>query len=118
MVVPLLVEVEDNFTVCAAVKRYERDDQKRESRQIEHGQARVALEPIAGQHDLHTEVETEEGNQRAKDGGDDYGVGWLILIGKLRRHDLRANFRRHSIHIEVALAILMVLMLAFVFFIV
>ena len=45
-------------------------------------------------------------------------MGWLILIGKLRRHDLRANFRRHSIHIVVALAILMVLMLAFVFFIV
>ena len=45
-------------------------------------------------------------------------MGWLILIGKLRRHDLRANFRRHSIQIVVALAILMVLMLAFVFFIV
>ena len=118
MVVPLLVEVEDDFAVCAAVKRHERDDEEREGRQIEHGQARVALESIAGQHYLHAEVETEQGDQRAKDGGDDYGVGWLILIGKLWRHDFRANFRRHSIHIVVALAVLMVLILAFVFFIV
>ena len=62
MVIPLLVELEDNLAVHTTVKWNQRNDQEGEGGQVEHSQIRIAFEAIAGQHDLHTEVEAEQGH--------------------------------------------------------
>ena len=90
VVVPLLMEAEDNFTVLI-VNRNDRDYQECKSCQVKHSQITIALESILRQHNFKAQIEAKKSYQARENRRYYDSMGRLLLDLHFRNVKLTAK---------------------------